>query len=142
MAIPDEPMLALIARFVGTEIADLDLSNEDYLRHQFNAVRAYIEKFPEHAQQQAALDWIKQHAEQYRRQWQEQALSQLLLDQRCSDCPLISEGAEAACIIHKRWVGLLKEYIAGDISADRYVEETLRLLNEHKKELKISAMTH
>lgn len=140
MATPDAPMLALIARFVGTEIADVDFSNEDYLRHQFAEIKAYIENFPEHAQQQAAMDWIREHAEQYRQQWQKQTLSSLLLDKRCDDCPLVDAGSDAACIIHTRWVGLLKEYIAGTINADRYVEETLRLLTEHKNELKMSAV--
>lgn len=141
MAIPDEPMLALMARFVGTEIAELELSNEDYLQRQFDEIKAYIKNFPEQAQEQAALDWIREHAEHYRRQWQKLTLSKLLLDQRCADCPLIDDGSEAACMIHNRWVGLLKEYIAGGIGADRYIEETLRLLNEHKNELKISKLS-
>lgn len=138
MAIPDQPMLALIARFVGADIAEVNFSNEDYLQHQFAEIREHVENYPEAARQQAALDWIREHAEHYRAQWQQQALSELLLDRRCDDCPLIDDGAETSCIIHQRWIGLLNEYIAGDINADRYVEETLRLLTEHKNELKLS----
>ena len=41
-------------------------------------------------------------------------------------------------MIHRRWVGLLNEYLAGEIHSDSYIEATLRLLREHKDHLKIS----
>ncbi|MCO6411721.1 MAG: hypothetical protein J5I92_03160 [Thiogranum sp.] len=134
----DDPMLALITRFVVREADALNLSDEQYLRDQFAAVRRHIESFPENRREQAALDWIAQHAERYRRDWQTQTLSGVLPDRRCPDCPLADDGARSACIIHKRWVGLLGEYVAGEISSRRYIEETLRLLGEHKDHLKVA----
>ena len=135
MSTLDDPMLALIARFVRADMTGLELCNETYLREQFAEIKAYIEAFPESVRDQATLDWICEHAERYRRQWQKRELSHLLLDQRCDDCPMLDDGSNASCIIHTRWVGLLKEYIAGDINSERYVEATLRLLDDHKNQI-------
>lgn len=136
MSLPDDPMLALIARFVVHEAEHFNVSEQQYLQDQLAEIRRHIDSFPEQQQEQAALDWIAQHAERYRRQWQEQKLSDLALDRRCPDCPLADEGSSTSCMIHKRWVGLINEYIAGEINSERYVEETLRLLGEHKHALK------
>lgn len=141
MSILDDPMLALIARFVRVDIAGLDLCNESYLRQQLAEIKSHIANLPEPAQEQAALEWISSHAERYRQQWQKQEFSQLLHNQRCDDCPLLDDGSTASCIIHRRWVGLLKEYIAGDINSDRYIEKTLQLLSEHKNQLNLSEIS-
>jgi hypothetical protein len=138
----DDPTLALIARFVVRD-ADLQaLNNEAYLRAQLASIRRYIEAFPADRQERAALDWIAQHAQRYRQEWQNrEQLPGLLSDRRCPDCPLVDRGSGGSCMIHKRWVGLLNEYAAGEIPSDSYIKATLRLLQEHKDHLKISLVS-
>lgn len=134
----DDPMLALITRFVVRETDALNVSDEQYLQDQLAEIRRHIERFPEHRREQAAMNWIAQHAERYRRQWQLQKLSSLMPNRRCPDCPLADDGSRSTCIIHKRWVGLLNEYVTGEINSHRYIEETLRLLGEHKDHLRVA----
>jgi len=141
MCIIDDPMLALIARFVVEDIDNLSISDEMYLQHQVAEIRSYIEKAPGEQQQQLALAWIKEHAEQYRQEWQRRAFSKIVLDKRCVDCPLINDGSKSSCAIHSRWVVLLNEYIADEIGSEIYIEETLNLLNQNKTNLKISAIS-
>lgn len=141
MCIIDDPMLALIARFVVEDLNNLSVSDEIYLQHQVAEIRSYIENSPEEQQQQLALAWIKEHAKQYRREWQRKTFSNMAINKRCTDCPLVKDDSDSSCFIHSRWVLLLKEYIADEISSDIYVEETLRLLNQNKKNLKISSIS-
>ena len=140
MCIIDDPMLALIARFVVEDIDNISISDETYLQHQVAEIRSHIENSPRKQQQQLALAWIKEHAEQYRQEWQRRTLSEIALDKRCSDCPLVRDGSNSSCVIHSKWVVLLKEYIADEIDSDMYVEETLDLLSQNKSNLKISAI--
>ena len=138
----DDPTLALIARFVVCEADVQQLENEQYLRAQLASIRRHIESFPPEQQEQAALDWIAEHAQRYRQQWQKrERLPGVLAERRCADCPLVDLGAGGACMIHKRWVGLLKEYVSGEIHSDRYIEATLRLLQEHKDHLKVALVS-
>ena len=141
MCIIDDPMLALIARFVVEDIDNLSISDEMYLQHQVAEIKSCIENAPRKQQQQLALAWIKEHAEQYRQKWQRRTFSKIVLDRRCADCPLVQDGSNSSCSIHSRWVVLLKEYIADEIGSDIYVEETLSLLNQNKKNLKISVIS-
>ena len=141
MCIIDDPMLALIARFVVEDIDNISISDEMYLHQQVDEIRSYIENAPGEQQQQLALAWIKEHAEQYRKEWQRRTFSKIVLDKRCADCPLINNSSEFSCVIHSRWVVLLKEYTADEIGSDIYIEETLHLLNQNKTNLKISAIS-
>jgi hypothetical protein len=141
MFLPDDPMLALITRFVVRETDHPDVSDEQYLQDQLAEIRRHVERFPAEQQEQAALGWIAEHAERYRREWRKKKLSNLILDRRCPDCPLTDDGSRTSCMIHKRWVGLLNEYIAGEINSDRYIRETLRLLGEHKDCLKTALVS-
>jgi hypothetical protein len=135
----DDPTLALMARFVVRDADLQELYDEEYLRAQLASIRRHIEAFPPEQQEQAAFDWIEQHAQRYRQQWQNrEQLPSLLPDQRCPDCPLVDRGSGGSCMIHKRWVGLLNEYAAGEIPSASYIKATLRLLQEHKDHLKIS----
>lgn len=135
----DDPTLALIARFVVREADVQRLDNERYLHAQLASIRRHIESFPPERQEQAALDWIAEHAQRYRQQWQKQErLPGVLAERRCADCPLVDRGAGGTCMIHKRWVGLLREYVSGEIHSDSYIEATLRLLQEHKDHLKVA----
>ncbi len=137
----DDPTLALIARFVVEDVDELKLSDEHYLQHQLNEIKRQIEKFPEEQQEQFALAWIREHAERYRRDWRKKIFTETALDKRCADCPLIHDNPTSSCIIHKRWVELLKEYIAGEINSDKYIEETIHLLKEHKNSLKVATLS-
>ncbi|MEN8106786.1 MAG: hypothetical protein ABFS22_02135 [Pseudomonadota bacterium] len=134
-------MLALIARFVVEDIDNVSVSDEIFLQHQVAEIRSCIENAPGEQQQQLALAWIEEHAERYRQEWQRRAFSRIVLDKRCADCPLVHDSSKSFCIIHSRWVVLLREYIADEISSDKYIEGTLNLLNQHKTNLKISAIT-
>jgi len=137
----DDPTLALIARFVVEDVDELKLSDEHYLQHQINEIKRQIEKFPEEQQEQFALAWIREHAERYRRDWRKKIFTETALDKRCADCPLIHDNPTSSCVIHKRWVELLKEYIAGEINSDKYIEETIHLLKEHKNSLKVATLS-
>jgi len=141
MSIIDDPMLALIARFVVEDIDNISISDETYLQHQVAEIRSHIENSPRKQQQQLALAWIKEHAEQYRQEWQRRTLSKIALNKRCTDCPLVRDGSNYSCAIHSKWVVLLTEYIADEIDSDMYVEETLDLLSQNKTNLKISAIS-
>lgn len=137
----DDPTLALIARFVVHEADQPDISSERYLRDQLAEIQCHIESLPAERQQQAVLDWIAEHAERYRREWYRRQVSDLILERRCDDCPLADDGTRSHCLIHKRWVGLLNEYITGEIHSEKYIEATLRLLSEHKNRLKVSRLS-
>ncbi|MFV9614324.1 MAG: hypothetical protein ACNYZG_00095, partial [Gammaproteobacteria bacterium] len=101
MCIIDDPMLALIARFVVEDINNINISDEIFLQHQIAEIRSHIEKSPtKQMQQQLALEWIKKHAEQYREEWRKRTFSKAVLDKRCADCPLIHDNSSSLCIIH------------------------------------------
>ncbi len=141
MCIVDDPMLALIARFVVEDINNINISDEIFLQHQIAEIRSHIEKSPtKQMQQQLALEWIKKHAEQYREEWRKRTFSRAVLDKRCTDCPLIHDNSSSFCIIHSKWVVLLKEYVANEIGSDDYIKETLNLLEQNKANLKVSTI--
>lgn len=142
MAVIDDPMLALIARFVVEDIDNLGIRDEVFLQQQTDEIKRYIGDAAGEKRHQLALQWIKEHARHYRREWQKKELSRLVLDKRCADCPLVNRGSgKPYCTIHGRWVVLLKEYLSDEISSENYVEKTLDLLNRHKENLKISAIS-
>lgn len=140
MLIIDDPMLALIARFVAKDIDNLNVSDETFLQDQITEIRRHIERSPKTQQQQLTLEWIKEYAEQYRHEWRRRTFSKAVFDKRCADCPLIHDSSSSACIIHSKWVALLKEYVDDEIGSDEYIEETLNLLEQNKTNLKVSAI--
>lgn len=131
MFIVDDPMLALIARFV-MDTEHLDMSDDHFLRAQVQAIEAHVHQFPEDQRQSRALEWIDQHAKQYRIAWQRRAVVDGLTQRRCSDCPLVRDDAGARCKIHAEWVRLLQDYVDDKVSSRQYVEEALRLLKDNK----------
>lgn len=140
MCIIDDPMLALIARFVVEDIDNINISDEIFLQHQITEIKSHIKKSPTNKQQQQALEWIKEHAEQYRQDWRRKTFSRVVLDKRCADCPLVHDSSSSFCTIHSKWVVLLKEYVADKIGSDEYIEEALNLLEQNKTNLKVSAV--
>jgi len=141
MATIDNPMLALIARFVVKDIDDLRIQDEEFLQHQVNEIKCYVGDAEGEDRRRLALEWIREHAGHYRHEWQKKELSRIVLDKYCADCPLAHRGkSKPFCSIHNRWVSLLKKYLADRITSEKYVEETLELLNHHKENLKISTI--
>jgi hypothetical protein len=140
MGVIDDPMLALIARFVVDDIDDLGIPDEVFLQQQVDEITRHVGEAEGEVRHRLALQWIGECAENYRTEWQKQELSRIVLDKRCADCPLVQHGTNKHfCSIHNRWVYLLMEYITDQISSESYVEKTLNLLNQHKENLKISA---
>ena len=137
MFIVDDPMLALITRFVF-DAAHLDVSDREFLQEQVRSIRQYVDQYPEDERQARAIEWVEEHAQQYRTAWQRRVISDRVTQQRCPDCPLIKENPSARCEIHARWASLLHEYLGNQISSRQYVEDTLVLLNAHKTQLKVA----
>jgi len=141
MGVIEDPMLALIARFVVEDIDDLRVPDEAFLRQQVEEIRRHVGAAEGEEKHRLAMQWIREHAEHYRSEWQKKELSRIALDSRCPDCPLVRRGTNKAyCSIHTRWVALLQDYLDERISSESYVEQTLDLLNRHKENLKISAI--
>jgi len=137
MFIVDDPMLALIMRFVSKGEA-LDVSDQEFLQRQVVAIGEYVAQFPEEEKAQRAMEWIGNYAEQYRKEWQRNMATQELSEKRCPDCPLIANETESHCQIHEHWLLLLKNYASNNITSSTYVEDALRLLDEHKANLQIT----
>ncbi len=138
MFIVDDPMLALIARFV-MDVQHLDVSDEEFLQEQVRSIGEFVDRFPAEQRQARALEWIEVHAKHYRVAWQRRVVSDQLTDRRCSDCPLVRDDSRTRCEIHAKWARLLQGYLDDGISSRQYVEDALRLLSEHKSKLKAVA---
>ena len=137
MYIVDDPMLALIARFVGGQ-AGPDVSDEAFMRRQIEAIRAYVERFPDEERGMRAREWIEGYARQYRQRWQLSVISEQSSESQCPDCPLLGDRDTSRCAVHDRWLRLLNSYVAGEISSKQYVEDTLALLNAHKERIRVA----
>lgn len=136
MCIVDDPMLALIMRFVAKRDT-FNVSDEAFLKQQLQAISEYVAQFPEEEKTRRAIEWIEKYAVQYRQNWQRKIAMQRLSKTRCPDCPLVKEKFGAQCVIHNQWVSLLEDYTDEKITSHEYVEETLQLLQEHKKKLQV-----
>lgn len=136
MYIVDDPTLALITRFVG-DAEQLDVSDAEFLLRQVADIERYIGQFPHDQREARALEWIAAHAQAYRRQWQKAAVAQTLSKARCPDCPLTGKHHSSYCEIHAFWLKLLQQYVADEMSSQEYVENTLKLLDGYKNQLKV-----
>ncbi|MBE7482085.1 MAG: hypothetical protein HS104_19170 [Polyangiaceae bacterium] len=134
MFIVDDPMLALIARFV-LDVQHIDVSDEQFLQEQLRSIERYVDGFPADQRQERALEWIEEHAQRYRVAWQRRVVADQLADRRCRDCPLVREDSGSRCEIHAKWSSLLDEYLHDRISSRKYVEDALGLLKDHKSRL-------
>jgi hypothetical protein len=137
MFIVDDPMLALISRFV-MDSEQLDASNEEFLRQQVQSIEQYVDQFGADERQRRALEWIEEHAKHHRQSWQRRKVSEQLTERRCKDCPLIQDDAQPHCEIHAAWADLLRDYVDDKISSGQYVEDALKLLSDHKSQLKVA----
>ncbi len=137
MPIADDPMLALIARFVVAEDR-LDIANEEFLKRQLEAIEKHVSHYPRTQKEERALEWIAAHARKYRQDWQRRVVSRQVPGQRCEDCPLDPGEDLSECEIHDSWVGLLERYVNGQIASRKYVEDTLTLLKDNKSRLRVA----
>ena len=139
MSIVDDPMLALILRFV-LEHEQMDVSNEAFIQRQIESLKCHVAQFPEELQEPKAMEWIEQHAENYRRTWQRTVVSDTAVNRRCMDCPLIQLGDPRKCAVHDDWLALLDRYQSKKLTSAEYVEDALTLLQGHKSELVVSLL--
>ena len=137
MSIVDDPVLALIMRFV-IDREPLDVSDEAFLQRQLETLKTHLAQFPKEQQQPKAMEWIERHAVNYRRGWRRTVISKTALKERCTDCPLLDHAGAGNCAVHGQWLALLKRYLSDELSSAEYVEDALRLLQAHKSELKIT----
>ena len=136
----DKPTLALIARFVVKDFDSISQSEETFLNSQYDTLRRRVSGVPTEKQEDIILEWIIEHAEQYREQWREGVFGRMLFTKRCLDCPLVHCGPEKFCDIHSRWEALLNEYVGGKINDHDFVNSSLQLLSENKDRLKVSSL--
>lgn len=134
----DDPMLALILRFVGRS-QEVTFRDDAFLREQLMEIREHIKGAPAEEQQARAFEWIEKHAREYRDQWVRGIVDEELSGQRCPDCPLARSDLADKCRIHEQWLELLRRYIGDEISARTYAEYALELLARHKENLKLSS---
>ncbi len=139
MFIVDDPMLALIARFI-VDVDNLDGGHEEFLQRQVQTMQRYVEKYPPAQQQMKAMQWIQNHARNYRRDWQKRIISEQVAEKKCPDCPLVVDDPSSPCEIHDLWVDLLKAYMEDNITSTDYVEDTLKLLDDNKARLKVASI--
>jgi hypothetical protein len=110
------------------------------LRRQCDQIRAYVESYPPDQRQQRALEWVTRNAEDYRRKWLRQVVTDEASLSSCPDCPLERRVRGEICEIHGRWLDLMKRYINGDITSDAYVDDALELLRQHKQNLRTKGL--
>jgi hypothetical protein len=134
MFTPDDPLLACIVRFV-LRADDSETDNEEFLGLQIKALRRHLLQFPAEEQDDRAMDWVVQHAANYRRYWQRRTISEQTWSLRCKDCPVAERGSTEHCEIHEQWLYLLRRYMLGEIRSRDYVERALSLLQANKDAL-------
>ncbi len=134
MFVADDPLLACIVRFVQRSTG-ADADNADFLRLQIKALRRYLLQFPTEEQDEKAMQWVAQHAADYRRYWQRRTISEQTWALRCEDCPIAGRGSAEHCEIHEQWLYLLRRYMLGEIRSRDYVERALSLLQANKEAL-------
>lgn len=132
----NDPMFALILRFVGLSLK-VTFQDDEFIKKELKAIQAHIEQFPPEERELRALEWIEAHAREYRKAWEKETIGGELSPQRCPDCPLAVMDDSEYCEIHEEWLNLLQRYVADEISSKEYVENALRLITQHKENLKI-----
>ncbi|HSA59600.1 MAG TPA: hypothetical protein VLJ37_07945 [bacterium] len=133
----DDPLFALILRFVGYELGVSYCDDEDFVQRELKAIESYIDGFPQAEQERHAMEWVEGHANEYRKKWEKDFVRRTISGQRCADCPISKNGRPGNCPIHDQLSALLEKYIGGDVTASGYVKDSLELLSRYKEHLKI-----
>ncbi len=132
----DDPMIALILRFVGHG-KKVTVSDHDFIQVELKVIQEHLKKFPPEDQGSRAIEWIEEHARGYRERWLKEVLGETFSSQGCPDCPLSEIVSPEHCQIHQEWLELLQQYAADEINSRIYVESSLKLLARHKEDLKV-----
>ncbi len=132
----DDPMFSLILRFVGYN-QEITFHDQGFIQNELTTIQEHIKKYPSEEQGSRAMEWIEKYAREYRKRWEEEILDKELSSQVCPDCPLSDINDSEHCQIHEHWLELLQQYAADEINAKIYVENTLKLLAQHKEDLKM-----
>ena len=133
----DDPLLALLLRFVGSS-QKASFRDHDFYQRQLAAIREHVGKYPPEERRARAMEWVEKYARKYREAWMKQIVDDVS-GQRCPDCPLAEIDADGNCQIHDLWLQLLQQYVAEEIDDRIYVESTLALLARHKEDLKLKS---
>jgi hypothetical protein len=132
----DDPMFALILRFVGYN-QEITFHDHGFIQKELKTIREHIKKYPSEEQGSRAIEWIEKYAREYRKRWEEEIIDKELSSQICSDCPLSVINDSEHCQIHEQWMTLLQQYAADEIDSKKYIENTLKLITQHKEDLKV-----
>lgn len=132
----DDPMFALILRFVGYN-KKISFQDQAFIQNELRAIQEHIKKFPSEERGSRAMEWIEKYAHEYRKRWEEEIIDKELSNQVCPDCPLSDNNDSEHCQIHEQWMTLLHQYAADKIDSRKYIENTLNLITQHKEDLKI-----
>jgi len=132
----DDPMFALILRFVGYDQA-ITFYNHDFIQKELKTIQEHIKKYPPEEKQLRTIEWIEKYAREYRKRWEKEVIDKEISSQRCLDCPLSESNTSEHCQIHEQWMTLLQQYAADKINSKKYIENNLKLFAQHKKDLKI-----
>jgi len=132
----NDSMFALMLRFVGHK-KEISFSDQDFIKKQLKEIEAHINDFPEEERGHQALEWIERYAAEYRKDWEKDIIGKEVSDRRCLDCPLAETDSGGHCEIHEQWLELLEQYVTDKINSKKYVENGLKLLADHKENLRI-----
>ena len=132
----DDPMFALILRFVGYN-QEITFHDQGFIQKELKTIQEHIKKYPSEEQGSRAIEWIEKYAREYRKRWEEEIIDKELSSQICSDCPLSDINDSEHCQIHEQWMTLLQQYAADEIDSKKYIENTLKLITQHKEDLKV-----
>lgn len=136
MFVFDDPVLALIARFVAREW-DLNVTDEVFLQRQVERMKCHLARYSEQVHDDKAIEWLAHYATQYRDQWRNRATGEADESSCCKDCPMNTLGEASHCQIHVEWFQLLERYNREELSSPDYVKAALEMLRAHKQELKV-----
>ena len=131
----DDPMFALILRFIGQN-QKVTFCDHEFFNKQLKAIQEHVEKFPPEEKELRAIEWIEKCARKYRERWENEIVGMKFSNERCPDCPLSNTSISGHCQIHEQWLELLQKYSADKINAKVYVENALELVAQHKDDLK------
>ena len=132
----DDPMFALILRFVGYN-QKISFHDQGFIQKELKTIQEHIEKYPTEERGSRAMEWIEIYAHEYRKRWEEEIIDKELSSQVCPDCPLSDNNNSEHCQIHEQWMTLLQQYAADKIDSKNYIENTLKLITQHKEDLKV-----
>lgn len=132
----NDSMFALMLRFVGHK-KEIAFSDDVFIKKQIKEIESHINNFPPEEREARTLEWIEENAALYRKRWENDIIGREASCRRCPDCPLAKVNENEHCEIHNQWLELLEQYVSGKINSKKYVENGLKLLADHKEDLRI-----